>query len=305
MANAGAKSLAEAIPECMSSCWDISIASTGCDDGDYDCWCYAKNHQTVVDTMEQCLGNQERKLKQTCSKADQFKYENSYWKICEQYWEDYGTATEPTGSATSVSSAAKATSTLEVSASQTTLTSSLSTATADPSRTNDSEQAEASGEVNGVTVQENNGLSTGAQAGIGVGVALGVIFIGVAVFLWLRERRRRRSLEEQLRVAEVEKANGGSPPNYQNHLYEMEGDRPHAEELRGCMRTPELGAAQTFKSGSSTEVAPVSPTASHQDSEFSTHSYNWPISPESPARNRESGALGELQESSLDKRAAP
>ncbi|KAJ4270189.1 hypothetical protein NW762_001865 [Fusarium torreyae] len=287
MANPNAATLSKAIPDCMSSCFNLSIAATGCDDGDYDCWCYAKNHQIVVDTMEQCLANQERKLDKTCSKQDQFGYENSYWKICEQYWEPTGTATEPTGSATSTS---------KISVSQTTLASSLaetttsiedfSTSTVNPSQTHDSEQAEASGEANGVTVQKQNGLSTGAQAGIGVGVALGVILIGVAVFLWLRERHRRRSLEEQLKIAEVEKANGGNGPTYQNHFYEMEGDRPHAEELRGCMRTPELGTAQTLKSGATTEVGPVSPTASHQDSEFSTHSLDWPISPESLARDK-------------------
>lgn len=139
---------------------------------------------------------------------------------------------------------------------------------------------------------------------MGVGVALGVILIGIAVFLWLRERKRRRSVEEQLRIVEIEKSNASEEGYYLSKgLYEMEGDRPHAEELRGCMRTPELGAAEMAKSGSVTHVGPVSPSDDNRDSSFSTRIHSWPISPESPSR-QESRGLDEITDNNTAKPAA-
>ncbi|KAF5598207.1 hypothetical protein FPANT_3836 [Fusarium pseudoanthophilum] len=265
MANKNAKSLYEAIPECISGCFDISVANTGCATDDYDCWCYKPNHQTIVDTLEQCLSNKERKTKKKCTEDDEFEYENSYWKICEQYWEPYGTATEPTSLPTAVSSTASgASTTLKISTTVATTASSEETAAVDkstwtslaPTETGDYEQAQVSDEADTVTPTQN-GLSPGGKAGVGIGVALGVILIGIAVFLWLRERKRRRSAEEQLRIVEIEKANSSEEGYYVHKgLYEMEGDRPHAEELRGCMRTPELGAAEITKSSSVTHVGP-------------------------------------------------
>ncbi|KAL5608080.1 hypothetical protein FOBRF1_008577 [Fusarium oxysporum] len=313
MANKNAKSLYEAIPECISGCFDISVATTGCAKDDYDCWCYKPNHQTIVDTLGQCLSNKERKTKKKCTEDDEFEYENSYWKICEQYWEPYGTATEPTSFSTAVSSTASAASTtLKVSTTVATTASSEETAAAEestwtslaPTETGDSEQAQASDEADAVT-PTHSGLSPGGKAGVGVGVAIGVILIGIAVFLWLRERKRRRSVEEQLRIVEIEKANASQEGYYASKgLYEMEGDRPHAEELRGCMRTPELGAAETTKSSSVTHVGPVSPSDNDRDSSFSTRSQSWPISPESPGR-QESRGLGEITDNDTAKPAAP
>ncbi|KAF9773164.1 hypothetical protein IL306_009070 [Fusarium sp. DS 682] len=313
MANKNAKSLYEAIPECISGCFDIGVADTGCAKDDYDCWCYKPNHQTIVDTVEQCLGNKERRTKKKCTEDDSFQYENSYWKICEQYWEPYGTATEPTSFPTAVSSTASATSTtLKISTTVATTASSKETAAAEesswtslaPTETGESEQSQASGEADPVTTT-HSGLSPGGKAGVGVGVAIGVILIGIAVFLWLRERKRRRTVEEQLRIVETEKANALQGGYYAHKgLYEMEGDRPHAEELRGSMRTPELGAAETVKSSSVTQVGPVSPSDNDRDSTFSTRSQSWPISPDSPGR-QESRGLGEIRDNNTAKPAAP
>lgn len=128
----------------------------------------------------------------------------------------------------------------------------------------------------------------------------------MAIFLWLRERRKRQNVEEKLKAAEVEKAHAIQAGGYVNTvMYEMEGDRPHAEELRGSMTTPELGARP--KSGSMTEVAPVSPSDNDKDSTFSTRSYEWPISPESPNRNAPgtAGTLGEVRDNNTSKPAAP
>lgn len=72
MANSNAAKLADNIPECVKSCFDNGVAATGCDDSDFDCWCYDKNHQTIVDTMYQCLDNQKAKLSKSCSKDDMF-----------------------------------------------------------------------------------------------------------------------------------------------------------------------------------------------------------------------------------------
>ncbi|KAG5753252.1 hypothetical protein H9Q69_004826 [Fusarium xylarioides] len=311
MANKNAKSLYEAIPECISGCFDISVANTGCANDDYDCWCYKPNHQTIVDTLEQCLSNKERKTKKKCTEDEEFEYENSYWKICEQYWEPYGTATEPTSFPTAVSSTASAASTtLKVSTTLATTASSEETAAAEestwtslaPTETGDSEQAQASDEAD-IVAPTHSGLSPGGKAGVGVGVAFDVLLIGIAVFLWLRERKRRRTVEEQLRIVEIEKANASQEGYYVSKgLYEMEGDRPHAEELRGCMRTPELGAAEMTKSTSKTHVGPVSPSDEDRDSSFSTRSHSWPISPESPNR-QESRGLGEITDNNTAKPA--
>ncbi|KAM0298527.1 hypothetical protein ACHAPM_008597 [Fusarium culmorum] len=312
MANKNAKHLYEAIPECVSGCFDISIAATGCGDSDYDCWCYKPNHQTVVDTLEQCLQNRERRTKKKCTEDDMFEYENSYWKICEQYWEPYGTATEPTSfptspaTKTSITSTASAeTATTSPPEPETTSVGESSWTTAIATQSGDSEAAEASG--NPEPVAPSSGLSSGGKAGVGVGVALGVILLGVAIFLWLRERRKRRNVEEQLKVAEVEKANAIQAGGYSQHyMYEMEGDRPHAEELRGSMRTPELGA-EGRPSTSVTDVAPVSPSDNDKDSTFSTRSYEWPISPDSPSRNAPgtAGTLGEVKDNNTPKPTAP
>ncbi|KAF4451794.1 hypothetical protein F53441_5269 [Fusarium austroafricanum] len=262
MANKNAKSLAGAIPECISGCFEIGVATTGCAKDDYDCWCYKHNHQTIVDTVEQCLGNKERRTKEKCTKDENFQYENSYWKICEQYWEPYGTATEPTSFPTAVSSTRSMTATLKTEATTTAPSKETlgieesSGTTARVTATGESEQAQASGDADSVNVG-NSGLSPGGKAGVGVGVAIGVMLIGIAVFLWLRERRRRRTVEEQLRIAEIEKANAAEGGYYAHKgLFEMEGDRPHAEELRGSMRTPELGVEETVKSDSTTQVEP-------------------------------------------------
>ncbi|RGP74243.1 hypothetical protein FLONG3_6155 [Fusarium longipes] len=313
MANKNAKHLYQSIPECVAGCFDISVAATGCDDTDYDCWCYKPNHQTIVDTLEQCLGNRERRTSKTCTEDEMFGYENSYWKICEQYWEPYGTAIEPTSystasttktSKTSTESARAATTTSSIEA-ETTSVEESSWTTIIATQSGDSETAEASGDTEPAAA--SRGLSSGGKAGVGIGVALGVILLGVAVFLWLRERRKRRNIEEQLRVAEVEKADAIQAVSYGNMpMYEMEGDRPHAEELRGCMRTPELSAAGR-RSGSLTEVAPVSPSDDDKDSTFSTRSYEWPISPDTPTRNAPgtAGALGEVKDNNTPKPAAP
>ncbi|KAF5023702.1 hypothetical protein F66182_4268 [Fusarium sp. NRRL 66182] len=317
MAHANAEKLIEAIPECMRGCFDIGVAATGCDDTDYDCWCYEdvkNNHQILVSTMYECLDNRERRTKKKCTKDEYFGMENSYWKMCEEYWEPYGTAVEPSTIATTAASAtskasskastteaAEATETTE--APQTTLTSSLQETTSsveqlltdspEPSSISDSELSQTSDEA---TVT-NHRLSSGAQAGIGFGVALGVILIGVAVFMWLRERRRRRDLQEQLKAAEIAQASyGHGGGQYESKVYfEMEGSRPHAEELRGDMRTPELSPGTPDltavtgldgRSKNSTMVEPVSPARSRADSEFSVKSYEWPISPESPTPGR-------------------
>ncbi|KAL6923616.1 hypothetical protein ACHAPO_007853 [Fusarium lateritium] len=313
MANKNAKHLYETIPECVAGCFDISVAATGCGDTDYDCWCYKPNHQTVVDTLEQCLGNRERRTNKKCTEDDMFEYENSYWKICEQYWEPYGTATEPTSFPTSPATKTSITSTASTEAATTTTSAESETTSVEESswttaivtQSGDSEAAEASG--NPEPVAPSGGLSSGGKAGVGIGVALGVILLGVAIFLWLRERRKRRNVEERLRVAEVEKADAIQAGGYGPHvMYEMEGDRPHAEELRGCMRTPELGAGGR-NSASVTEVALVSPSDNDKDSTFSTRSYEWPISPESPSRNAPgtSGTLGEVKDNNTPRPAAP
>ncbi|KAM0350104.1 hypothetical protein ACHAPU_003267 [Fusarium lateritium] len=309
MANKNAKSLYEAIPKCYTSCFDLSIANTGCPDGDYDCWCYKHNHQTVVDTLEECLINQKLQTGKKCTKDDQFDYEQSYWKICEQYWEPYGTATDPksypTSPATSSEISSSTTTTVSTTAEPTTTSSppetttsaaeesSWTTTSTEPTETGDSQLAEASGLAEPTAAPESGGLSAGGKAGVGVGVALGLLLIGAAIFLWLRERRKRRSIEDRLRGVEEEKANTPYGGGYSNNvMYEMEGDRPHAEELRGSMRTPEMCATGTVKSGSITEYDPTSPLDIDKDSTYSGRSQSWPISPDSP--NRESTVLGEI-----------
>jgi hypothetical protein len=72
MASKNAESLYEAVPKCIAPCFDTSIANTGCPDGDYDCWCYKQNHQTIVDSLEICLKGEEVKTGKTCSKDDHY-----------------------------------------------------------------------------------------------------------------------------------------------------------------------------------------------------------------------------------------
>lgn len=73
MANANAKELIASIPECVSGCFQNGVAATGCDTDDYDCYCYANNHQTIVDTMSVCLDNRERKLDVKCTDDEMFR----------------------------------------------------------------------------------------------------------------------------------------------------------------------------------------------------------------------------------------
>ncbi|KAM0195297.1 hypothetical protein ACHAPI_006602 [Fusarium lateritium] len=306
MASKNAKSLYEAVPKCISPCFDKALANTGCPDDDYDCWCYKTNHQTVVDSLEICLKGVEVKTGKTCSKDDHYGMEPT------------GTATDPKSYPTSpaTSSDISSKTTLEVSTTEAATTSSATeesttsafesswTTTADATETGDSELAEASGAAEPAS-SNSGGLSSGGKAGVGVGVALGLILIGAAIFLWLRERRKRRSIEERLRVIEEEKANAPYGGGYGNNvMYEMEGDRPHAEELRGSMKTPELGAGETVKSGSLTEFDPVSPSDNDKDSTFSSRSQDWPISPESPSRQEPRG-LGAMPSSNANRPAAP
>lgn len=67
MAHRNAASLVKQIPECVAPCFNLAVGATGCEDEDYDCWCYAKNHQTIVDTQEECLINRQRKLSKFCT----------------------------------------------------------------------------------------------------------------------------------------------------------------------------------------------------------------------------------------------
>ncbi|RSL68176.1 hypothetical protein CEP53_002692 [Fusarium sp. AF-6] len=73
MAHSNAAELAKAVPECVGGCFNIGVAATGCGEDDFDCWCYDKNHETVVDTMTECLGNRERKLNESCSEDEMFQ----------------------------------------------------------------------------------------------------------------------------------------------------------------------------------------------------------------------------------------
>ncbi|UPK96252.1 hypothetical protein LCI18_007187 [Fusarium solani-melongenae] len=232
MAHSNAAELAKAVPECVSGCFNIGVAATGCGEDDFDCWCYDKNHETIVDTMSECLDNRERKLKESCSKDEMFQMENSYWKICEQYWEAYGTATEPVTKSTSVLKSS--------------LTSSSITSTAElPQNTIKQSESENPDTPRGsdTAFSQNRGPSIEEKVGIGIGVTLGVILIVVAITLWLRERRQRRKLQDELQKAKNRKLlDDGFVIYERGGLYEMEGDLQHRAELRGCMRTPELPA---------------------------------------------------------------
>ncbi|KAH7150416.1 hypothetical protein B0J13DRAFT_288464 [Dactylonectria estremocensis] len=248
MANANAAELIASIPECVSGCFQNGVAATGCDVDDYDCYCYANNHQTIVDTMSICLDNRERKLDVECTDDDMFQMENRYWTVCKEYWEPTGTAVEP-ASATITSTKTTSTST-KTTATRTTSTFSSSqlTSVASASSLESSsivEEAAKSTETasNEQTKDDTSGLSVGAQAGIGIGAGLAVILLAVSIFLWIRERNRRRRLEEKLLEAnETALVRGMAYVNEKGDIYEMEGDRPYVEELRGDMRTPELSA---------------------------------------------------------------
>lgn len=183
--------------------------------------------------------------------------ELSYWKICEQYWEPYGTATEPATIKTTSSSSTKTTlsSTTSTSISDLPETTAEST-TAEPSTAESTtlesttfESAPATAEPSAEPVIGESGsgtssshkLSGGEKAGIAVGVVFGVTLIGIAVFLWLRERRKRRGLEKQL--ADARDVSSSKGIVWDKNTYEMEGDRPHCEELPVDMRTPEMNSA--------------------------------------------------------------
>ncbi|KAF4472840.1 hypothetical protein FALBO_272 [Fusarium albosuccineum] len=212
MAHPNAAELAKAIPSCVSGCFNIGVAATGCDDNDYDCWCYEKNHETVVDTMTECLDNRERKLDKSCTDDEMFAQ---------------ATAAPKTTLTSALRTSATATSIAELPQST------------DPSQTAGSDLPQMTEEAS----NESSGPSKGAQAGIGIGVGLGAILIAIALFLWWRERRQRYELQRRLQAATDGKlSNDGMIVYEKGGLYEIEGDRPHCEELRGDMRTPELNA---------------------------------------------------------------
>ncbi|KPM45354.1 hypothetical protein AK830_g1204 [Neonectria ditissima] len=276
MANANAKNLIDSIPECVSGCFENGVAATGCDEDDYDCYCYAKNHQTIVDTMSVCLDNKERKLDETCTDDEMFQMENRYWMVCKEYWEPTGTATEPASATmTEVKTASTKTTSISSRITSTTFTTSASTAFSSSSQEPTSVDPESAESTNTISnsKDKDTGLSTGAQAGIGVGVGLAVILLGVAVFLWMRERKKRRQLEEKLVEANAASAvQGMAYAKEKGDIFEMEGDRPYVEELRGDMRTPELNGIS--------HVSPVNGASSSPDS-ISTVST--PSSPRSPS----------------------
>ncbi|EEU40723.1 uncharacterized protein NECHADRAFT_90788 [Fusarium vanettenii 77-13-4] len=235
MAHSNAAELAKAVPECVSGCFNIGVAATGCGEDDFDCWCYDKNHETIVDTMSECLGNRERKLKESCSKDEMFQMENSYWKICEQYWETYGTATEPTTKSTSVPKSS-------LTSSRVSSITSTAELPQDTTKQSESENSDTSRDADAASTK-TRGLSIGAQAGIGIGITLGAILIAVAISLWLGERKRRQKLQDELQNAKKRKFSDDGFLIYEREgVYEMEGDLQHCAELRGCMRTPELPA---------------------------------------------------------------
>ncbi|KAF4976991.1 hypothetical protein FZEAL_6411 [Fusarium zealandicum] len=258
MAHSNADNLVKKIPKCVSHCFKFGVAATGCSDDDFDCWCYEKNHQIVVDTMAECLDNQERRLEKSCSDDEMFQMENSYWKICEQYWEPYGTATEPALSTTTTASKTTLTSSLRVSSQPTSSTTSVEPTTTSslseqPQSTSESDTSQESESAS----LEGNGMSPGAQAGMGIGITLGVVLIAIAVFLWLRERKRRYNLEKQLREAEdVNSSRQDIFFRQRGEFYEMEGDRPRCGELRGDM-TPELKASSVVNLGTMGKVPQV------------------------------------------------
>lgn len=73
MANKNAKELIDGIPSCVSGCFENGVDATGCNETDYDCYCYDDNHQTIVDTMEVCLINRARSLGKNCTKDEMFR----------------------------------------------------------------------------------------------------------------------------------------------------------------------------------------------------------------------------------------
>lgn len=73
MVAANAGQLLDGIPACVKGCFQNGVDATGCDKTDYDCYCYAKNHEIIVDTVEVCLINQERRLEKNCTEMDMFR----------------------------------------------------------------------------------------------------------------------------------------------------------------------------------------------------------------------------------------
>ncbi|KAM5358565.1 hypothetical protein ACJZ2D_015179 [Fusarium nematophilum] len=223
MAKANAKQLLDRIPSCVKGCFQNGVDATGCNEADYDCYCYKRNHQIVVGAMEICLTNQERRLEKNCTEEEMFQMENRYWMVCEQYWEPTGTAVEPA----SATMAPKPTT-------QLTSISSSRPSTVDPTSSDAPDSALSR------LKDQQAGLLVGYQVGIVISASLTVILVAAAVFLWLKERKKRRALEEQrskLRNAlwaSIGLENGKGQP------FEMEGDELHVLELRGDPRTPEL-----------------------------------------------------------------
>ncbi|KAM5350445.1 hypothetical protein ACJ41O_006950 [Fusarium nematophilum] len=75
MAKANAKQLLDRIPSCVKGCFQNGVDATGCNEADYDCYCYKRNHQIVVGAMEICLTNQERRLEKNCTEEEMFRYQ--------------------------------------------------------------------------------------------------------------------------------------------------------------------------------------------------------------------------------------
>lgn len=295
MANANAKELIASIPECVSGCFQNGVAATGCDTDDYDCYCYANNHQTIVDTMSVCLDNRERKLDVKCTDDEMFQMENRYWMVCEQYWEPTGTATEP-ASATMTSITSKSTSTSSH------LTLITSTSSSKPSSI-DPESSRSTDTSSDIKTENNaSGPSAGAKAGISIGVSLAGILLAILIFLWIRERRKRRRLEEKL--VEANEASVVRSMGYMNekgNIYEMEGDRPYIEELRGDMRTPELNGMSSI---SPIQQAPGSPKSVSATTRVSSESSSPRFSRPPPAVLRPDRVAGVLS-TELDSTGRP
>ncbi|KAI5463713.1 hypothetical protein BGZ63DRAFT_382103 [Mariannaea sp. PMI_226] len=228
MATKNAKDLINGIPSCVSGCFHNGVDAAGCNESDYDCYCYKASHQTIVDTMEVCLINRARSLGKNCTDDDMFQMQNRYWLVCEQYWEPTGTATEP----------ASATSTLQTKSSKP-VTTTAPVFSGSPASTTISELAEtsASSDASDAKFQDDK-FSMGAKIGVGIGISIAVIIIIAATFFWFRERRKRRVLEGQL--AETRRDwETMSCVKQKGPVHEMEGDRPLYPELREA-RTPEL-----------------------------------------------------------------
>ncbi|KAM5360746.1 hypothetical protein ACJZ2D_013555 [Fusarium nematophilum] len=307
MAHPNSDDLVKKIPQCVSGCFNIGVAATGCSDDDFDCWCYEKNHQTVVDTMNECLDNRERRLDRSCSGDDMFQMENSYWKICEQYWEPYGTAAEPVSARATVVSTTFASSLRP--ARTTASVAELPQNTRRPSQTTDTEVSlETSTEST-----DSRRTASGAEAGIGIGITLAIVLLGIAVVLWLAEKRKRHKVQMELEQA---KGTNSSTDNFSVYekggFYEMEGDRPHVEELQGDMKTLEMGAGSVARSLSTVDEVDLGTLADEKEFESSTRASfgsseppllerrsrrsieEWPLKSQAPGESNDTDSSGEM-----------